>query len=73
LGNHEFDHGVEGVVDYLRTINAPMVVANMDDSLEPTMQGLHNNSIIIERKGQKIGIIGAIIATTNVSQMFWKS
>ncbi|XP_055907438.1 apyrase-like [Eupeodes corollae] len=63
IGNHEFDHKIEGLVPFLETINSPMVAANIDASEEPTMQGLYQNSIIIERSGRKIGIIGVVLAT----------
>ncbi|XP_033150279.1 apyrase [Drosophila busckii] len=65
LGNHEFDHGVEGVVPFLKTVNTAMLVANMDCAHEPTMKGLYEKSKIIERGGRKIGLIGVILQTTN--------
>ncbi|XP_061392520.1 apyrase-like [Musca vetustissima] len=64
LGNHEFDHGVEGVVPFLEALNSPMLVANIDASNEPTMQGKYQPSMIIERSGRKIGVIGIILETT---------
>lgn len=63
IGNHEFDHKIEGLVPFLRTIDSPMLAANIDDSEEPTMQGLYEKSMIIERSGRKIGIIGVVLAT----------
>ncbi|XP_017045842.1 apyrase isoform X2 [Drosophila ficusphila] len=41
-----------------------MLVANMDCSHEPTMEGKYNKSMIIERSGRKIGVIGVILETT---------
>jgi len=67
LGNHEFDDKIEGVVPFLENMNAPFVVVNIDDSKEPAIQGKYNKSIIIERGGRKIGILGYILRTTNVS------
>ncbi|XP_018800273.1 PREDICTED: apyrase isoform X1 [Bactrocera latifrons] len=64
LGNHEFDHGIEGVVPFLESINSPMLVANMDARDEPDMQGKYQKSIIIERSNRKIGVIGVILETT---------
>ncbi|KAH8419720.1 hypothetical protein KR009_001534 [Drosophila setifemur] len=64
LGNHEFDHAVEGVVPFLKTVNTSMLVANMDCAHEPTMEGLYNKSMVIERSGRKIGVIGIILETT---------
>lgn len=52
---------------YLQHLKAPTVTANIIDDLEPTIQGLYKNSIVIRRGGRRIGIIGAIISTTNVS------
>ncbi|KAJ2954876.1 hypothetical protein O0L34_g3197 [Tuta absoluta] len=65
LGNHEFDHGVEGVVPYLQHLISPVITANIIDDLEETIQGLFKPSIVIEREGRRIGIIGVIISTTN--------
>jgi hypothetical protein len=67
LGNHEFDDKIAGVVPFLENMNAPFVVANIDDSQEPSIQGKYNKSIIIERGGRKIGILGYILRTTYVS------
>lgn len=66
LGNHEFDNGIEGVVPYLQHLEAPMVTANIIDDDEPTIQGLYQPSIIVEKNGRRIGIIGVIIASTNI-------
>lgn len=44
-----------------------MVVANIDDSEELTIQGTYKKSTIVERNGRKIGIIGVILQTTDVS------
>ncbi|XP_030032452.1 apyrase isoform X1 [Manduca sexta] len=65
LGNHEFDNGIEGVVPYLEHLNSPVVTANIIDDDEPTIQGLYEPSIIVERNGRKIGIIGVIISSTD--------
>ncbi|KAH9636325.1 hypothetical protein HF086_012590 [Spodoptera exigua] len=66
LGNHEFDNGIEGLVPYLKHLNSKVVTANIIDDLEPTMQGLYEKSIIVTRKNRRIGIIGVLIATTDI-------
>lgn len=66
IGNHEFDNKIEGLVPFLKNVNAPVVVTNIDDSEEPTIQGLYKNSTIIERNSTKIGVIGVILSTTNL-------
>ncbi|XP_075984343.1 apyrase-like isoform X2 [Anticarsia gemmatalis] len=65
LGNHEFDNGIEGVVPYLKGLDAPVVTANIIDDDEPSIQGLYHKSIVVERRGRKIGIIGVLISSTD--------
>nr|CAD7424035.1 unnamed protein product [Timema monikensis] len=65
LGNHEFDDKLAGIIPFIKGLNCPMVVANIDDSLEPRFQGLYNKSVVIERDGRKIGIVGYIVKTVD--------
>lgn len=65
IGNHEFDHDVEGVVPFLEHITSPVVIANVDDSEEPTFQNKYTKSIVIDKYERKIGVIGAILRSTN--------
>lgn len=65
LGNHEFDQGIGDVVKFMETLESPVVVANIDDTDEPTIQGKYRKSIVIDRYERKIGIIGVIIETVN--------
>ncbi|XP_026314215.1 apyrase-like [Hyposmocoma kahamanoa] len=58
VGNHEFDDGPEGLAPYLSHLKAPVLAANMDVSQVPELQGLFQDSIVVKRKGRKIGIIG---------------
>ncbi|KAI4455195.1 nucleotidase-related [Holotrichia oblita] len=64
LGNHEFDDGLEGIVPFLKAIRVPVVLSNIDDTLEPSIQNLYKKSIVIEREGKKIGIIGVLTSGT---------
>jgi len=64
LGNHEFDRGVQEVVYFLEHLKSPVVVANLDDTDEPSFQGLYKKSIIVERSGRKIGLVGALVVAT---------
>lgn len=66
MGNHEFDRGIEGVVPFMESLTSPVVIANIDDSDEPTFQGKYQHSIVIDRYERKIGVIGIILRTTNV-------
>ncbi|EAT36583.1 AAEL011341-PA [Aedes aegypti] len=63
IGNHEFDHGVEGVVPFLEHINSTVLLVNVDNSEEPEFKKFQK-SMIIERSGRKIGLIGVILQTT---------
>jgi 5'-nucleotidase len=65
LGNHEFDDGIKGVVPFIKNLKAPVIVSNIDDSLEPDIQNIYQKSVVVERNGKKIGIIGVIIKTAN--------
>ncbi|KAJ8983905.1 hypothetical protein NQ317_006709 [Molorchus minor] len=65
LGNHEFEDKIEGLIPFINALNSPVVVSNIDASLEPRLQGLYTKSTIVERNGKKIGIIGVIAANTN--------
>lgn len=65
IGNHEFDHDVEGVVPFLEAIESPVVIANVNDDQEPTFKNKYVKSTIITKNGRRIGVIGAILRTTN--------
>ncbi|XP_023014357.2 apyrase [Leptinotarsa decemlineata] len=62
LGNHDFDDGISGVVPYIKSLHHPVVVCNIDDELEPEIQRIYQKSIVIEREGKKIGVIGVILS-----------
>lgn len=64
LGNHEFAHRVQGVVPFLNQLEAPVIVANINDRHEPSIQGLYKKSVVLERSGRKIGVIGVILRET---------
>ena len=65
IGNHEFDHGIAGVVPFLNVIESPIVVCNIDDSDEPTFAATkYTKSHVIKKYGRKIGVIGVILQTT---------
>lgn len=64
LGNHEFANRLSGLIPFLKAITSPVVVANIDDHLEKDFQNLYQKSIVIERSGRKIGIIGVIMQET---------
>ncbi|XP_063541299.1 apyrase-like isoform X1 [Cydia strobilella] len=61
LGNHEFDHGPEGLVPYLERLNAPMLGANVNTTFEPELTPYVHNHVVLERRGRRIGIIGVLL------------
>ena len=67
MGNHEFDDGIEGLVPFLENATFPVLAANINDTLEPTMQNKYQKSIIVMKGGRKIGIIGYLTTETLVS------
>ena len=60
IGNHEFDDGPETLRKFIDEVTFPVLVANVDVSLEPALQGKLQKSIIIEKNNQKIGLIGVV-------------
>ncbi|WP_022854080.1 NAD nucleotidase [Thermodesulfatator atlanticus] len=58
LGNHEFDDGSEGLKNFLDKLDAPVVSANFVATTGSILEGYWEPYRIIERDGQKIGIIG---------------
>ena len=58
VGNHEFDDGPEVLAGFMHTINFPILMSNADVSGEPLLAGKLAKSTIIERGGEKIGLIG---------------
>jgi 5'-nucleotidase/UDP-sugar diphosphatase len=64
IGNHEYDFGPERLAQFVTGANTTQfLTANTDFSAEPSLQALRNagriaNSVVVEKAGQKIGIIG---------------
>lgn len=67
IGNHEFDHGPAPLAPFLDAIESPIVLANVDLTDEPQLQGKFLNSTVLIRNGRKIGVIGVIANDTYVS------
>uniref|UniRef100_A0A4Y0BPY2 Apyrase n=1 Tax=Anopheles funestus TaxID=62324 RepID=A0A4Y0BPY2_ANOFN len=63
VGNHDFDDGIAGVVPFLEALKSPVVLVNVDNSNEPAFSKFRP-SMVLERAGRKIGLIGVILRTT---------
>lgn len=58
VGNHEFDDGPEVLRGFVDTVNFPVLMSNADVSGEPLLSDAIQKSVIIERGGERIGMIG---------------
>ena len=58
VGNHEFDDGPEVLRGFMDAVNFPVVSSNTDVSREKLLDGELQKSVILEKGGQKIGVIG---------------
>jgi 5'-nucleotidase len=58
VGNHEFDDGPEVLRGFMDAVNFPVLMSNADVSGEELLAGALQKSTIIERGGEKIGLIG---------------
>ena len=58
VGNHEFDDGPEVLAGFMDAVNFPVLMSNADVSAEPALAGKLMPSTIVEKDGEKIGLIG---------------
>lgn len=65
VGNHEFDDGPEVLRGFMDAVDFPIVMSNADVSAEPLLADVLMPSTVIERGGEKIGLIGLTPQDTN--------
>ena len=58
VGNHEFDDGPEVLRGFMDAVTFPVLMSNADVSAEPLLADTLAKSTVIERGGQKLGLIG---------------
>ncbi|MGQ0565651.1 MAG: bifunctional metallophosphatase/5'-nucleotidase [Gemmobacter sp.] len=58
VGNHEFDDGPAVLAAFVAAVKFPILMSNADISGEPVLAGRIAKSTVIEKDGQKIGLIG---------------
>lgn len=58
VGNHEFDDGPEVLRGFMDSVSFPILMSNADVSAEPLLAGTLQKSTIVEKNGEKIGLIG---------------
>lgn len=65
VGNHEFDDGPEVLRGFMDAVEFPVLLANADVTAEPHLADVLKPSTVIERGGEKIGLIGLTPADTD--------
>lgn len=58
VGNHEFDDGPEVLRGFLDAVEFPVLMSNADITAEALLVGKLPKSTVIERGGEKLGLIG---------------
>jgi 5'-nucleotidase / UDP-sugar diphosphatase len=58
VGNHEFDDGPEVLRGFMDAVEFPVLMSNADVSGEPLLADKIRKSVVIERGGEKLGLIG---------------
>ncbi|MEM9344444.1 MAG: 5'-nucleotidase C-terminal domain-containing protein [Pseudomonadota bacterium] len=58
VGNHEFNNGPEGLAAFVEKVEFPVLMSNADISGSNVLEGLIEASIVVEKAGEQIGIIG---------------
>jgi 5'-nucleotidase len=58
VGNHEFDDGPEVLKGFTEAVDFPILMSNADISGEPVLADAIQKSVVIEKDGEKIGLIG---------------
>jgi 5'-nucleotidase len=58
VGNHEFDDGPEVLRGFMDAVKFPVLMSNADVTAEPHLADVLKKSTVIERGGEKIGLIG---------------
>ncbi len=58
VGNHEFDDGPEVLRGFMDAVDFPVLMSNADVSAEPLLADVLRKSIVIERNGERLGLIG---------------
>ena len=67
VGNHEFDDGPEVLRGFMDAVQFPVLMSNVDVSSEPALAGVLKKSTVIERGGEKLGLIG--LTTEDVDEI----
>ncbi|WP_299817017.1 bifunctional metallophosphatase/5'-nucleotidase [uncultured Jannaschia sp.] len=58
VGNHEFDDGPKVLREFVDALDFPILMSNADVSREPELADAIQKSVVIEKGGERIGLIG---------------
>lgn len=64
VGNHEFDNGPETLAAFIDKANFPVISGNTSVYTEPLLKDKLNGYVIVEKGGQKIGIVSVLATDT---------
>ena len=60
-GNHEFDKGIDIFTEFLDATEFPVLITNVDTSGIPGLSEKIPRSVIVERGGERLGLIGVTL------------
>lgn len=64
VGNHEFDDGPETLAKFMDKASFPVISGNTSVYFEPLLKGKLNGYVIVEKGGEKIGIVSVLATDT---------
>ncbi|MCG8407894.1 MAG: 5'-nucleotidase/apyrase family protein, partial [Phycisphaerales bacterium] len=65
IGNHEFDDGPQVLAKFIDAAQFPVIAGNVDISEDDFLNGKLPGVIVIEKGGEKIGIVSALAEDTD--------
>lgn len=60
LGNHEFDRGIQPLLNFANLARFPIVSTNLDTSKQPELATIIKKSVVLTVAGEKVGIVGSV-------------
>jgi 5'-nucleotidase len=60
LGSHEFDRGPQGLTDFVKQLNFPVISSNLTFNQNSPLGAMIKPYIILEKSGARFGILGLI-------------
>ncbi|MEO1704703.1 MAG: bifunctional metallophosphatase/5'-nucleotidase [Pseudomonadota bacterium] len=63
-GNHEFNNGPAGLASFIGMVDFPVISGNLDVSGSPELNGVLQDSVMLEVGGETIGIVSALTGDT---------